>query len=182
MAASDASPVPFKGVAYRVTFPIWKNDSTLITGASGLDSEVSKDAGTFADCTNEATEIATSSGIYYLDLSASEMDARTVAVIVKSSSTGAVTTVIVLYPEDKLQVDGVVGSGSTTTSIVTSSLNPAAAVADQFKGRVVIFDQDTATANLRGQATDITANTSGGVLTVTALSDAPSSGDTFKIV
>lgn len=182
MAASDASPVPYRGVAYRVTFPIWKNDSTLITGAAGLDSEVSKDAGTFADCTNEATEIATSSGIYYLDLTASEMDAQTVSVIVKSSTSGAVTTVLVLYPEKKLQVDGVVDSGSSTTSIVTSSLNPAAAVTDQFKGRVVIFDQDTATANLRGQGTNITGSSSGGVLTVTALSDAPTSGDTFTIV
>jgi hypothetical protein len=97
MASTDASPWPVKNQAFRVTFPIWKNDSTLITGATGLDSEVSKDGGTFADCTNEATEIATSSGIYYLDLTASEMNADTVAVIVKSSSTGAVTTVLTLY-------------------------------------------------------------------------------------
>ena len=76
---------------------------------------------------------------------------------------------------------GTVGSGSTTTSIVTSSLTPAAAVADQFKGRIVTFAQDTTTAALRGQATDITASTSGGVLTVTALTTAPVSGDTFAI-
>lgn len=77
---------------------------------------------------------------------------------------------------------GTVGSSSSTTSIVTSSLTPAAAVTDQFKGRVVIFNSDTTTANLRGQATDITASTSGGVLTVTALTTAPVSGDTFVIV
>ena len=76
---------------------------------------------------------------------------------------------------------GTVGSGSTTTSIVTGSLTPAAAVADQFKGRIVTFAQDTTTAALRGQATDITASTSGGVLTVTALTTAPVSGDTFSI-
>ncbi len=78
--------------------------------------------------------------------------------------------------------NGVCSTGSTTTSIVTSSLVPAAAVADQFKGRIVIFDRNTATANLRGQATDITASTSGGVLTVTALTSSPASGDTFIIV
>jgi len=76
---------------------------------------------------------------------------------------------------------GTVGSASTTTSIVTSSLTPAAAVTDQFKGRIVIFDKDTTTVNLRGQATDITASSSGGVLTVTALTTAPVSGDTFTI-
>lgn len=78
-------------------------------------------------------------------------------------------------------VTGTVGSASTTTSIVTSALDPAAAVADQFKGRIVTFDQGTTTTNLRGQSTDITANTAAGVLTVTALTTAPVSGDTFTI-
>jgi hypothetical protein len=81
-----------------------------------------------------------------------------------------------------LSVRGVVTTGGTTTSIPTSSLEPAAAATDQFKGRIVVFDRDTTTANLRGQATDITASTSGGTLTVTALSHAPASGDTFRIV
>lgn len=79
-------------------------------------------------------------------------------------------------------VAGTVTTGATTTSIPTSSLSPAATVADQFKGRVVIFDKTTATAALRGQATDITASTSGGVLTVTALTTAPAASDTFVIV
>lgn len=100
MASTDAKPVPQKNVAYRVTFPIFDADGDLVTGATGLDSEVSKDGGTFADCTNEATEIATSSGIYYLDLTSTEMDADTVAIIVKTSSSGAKTTPIVMYPEE----------------------------------------------------------------------------------
>lgn len=78
-------------------------------------------------------------------------------------------------------VTGTVGSASTTTSIVTSALSPSAAVTDQFKGRIVIFDKDTTTANLRGQATDITGSSSGGVLTVSALTTAPVSTDTFTI-
>lgn len=77
---------------------------------------------------------------------------------------------------------GTVTTGASTTSIPTSSLVPSAGVADQFKGRIVIFDKDTATANLRGQASDITASTSGGTLTVMALTTAPASGDTFVIV
>lgn len=98
MAASDAKPFPRKNQAYRATFPIMDNDGDLVTGATGLDSEVSKDAGTFADCTNEATEIATSSGMYYLDLTATEMNADTVAVKVKSTSTDSKDTVLVFYP------------------------------------------------------------------------------------
>jgi hypothetical protein len=100
MASTDARPVPQKNVAYRVTFPILDADGDLVTGATGLDSEVSKDAGTFADCTNEATEIATSSGMYYLDLTSTEMNADCVAIIVKTSSSGAKTTPIILYPEE----------------------------------------------------------------------------------
>jgi hypothetical protein len=81
-------------------------------------------------------------------------------------------------------VRGTVGGGSTTTSIVTSAFTPAGAVADQFKGRIVIFDNDTATAELRGQGTDITAssNSATPTLTVTLLTTAPASGDTFSIV
>lgn len=98
MASTDAKPIIKKNTAYRVTFPIYDADGDLVTGATGLDSEVSKDGGTFADCTNEATEIATSSGMYYLDLTSTEMNADTVALIVKTSSTGAKTSVLVFYP------------------------------------------------------------------------------------
>ncbi len=100
MASTDARPVPQKGVAYRITFPLMDADGDLVTGATGLDSEISKDAGAFADCTNEATEIATSSGVYYLDLTSTEMNADTVAVIVKTTSVGAKTTTLVMYPEE----------------------------------------------------------------------------------
>ena len=78
-------------------------------------------------------------------------------------------------------VTGTVGAASSTTSIVTSTLDPVAAAIDQFKGRIVTFDQATTTANLRGQSTDITTNTAAGVLTVTALTTAPVSGDTIVI-
>lgn len=80
---------------------------------------------------------------------------------------------------------GTVTTGGTTTSIPTSAFTPASAsaVIDQFKGRIVTFDADTTTAELRGQATDITANTAGATptFTVTALTTAPASGDTFSV-
>jgi hypothetical protein len=100
MASSDAKPSPVKGQAYRITFPIRDADGDLVTGAAGLDSEVSKDGGAFVDCTNEATEIASGSGVYYLDLTADEVSADTVAIMVKTSTSGAKTATIILYPSE----------------------------------------------------------------------------------
>lgn len=95
---NNALPYPVYGVPFGVEFPILDADGDLVTGATGLDSERSLNGDTFADCTNEATEIATSSGMYYLLLTAAEMTADVVAVIVKTSSSGAKTTVLTLYP------------------------------------------------------------------------------------
>ena len=50
----------------------------------------------------------------------------------------------------KGNVIGTVGAGSTTTNIVTSSVTPAPSVADQLKGRLLTFTDDTTTAALRG--------------------------------
>ena len=79
---------------------------------------------------------------------------------------------------------GTVAGSATTTSITTSAMSPATTAADQVKGRIVVFDHDTTTAALRGQATDITASSASATptLTVTALTTAPASGDTFTIV
>ncbi len=117
MASTDARPLARKNVAYRVTVPIFDADGDLVTGATGLDSEVSKDGGAFADCTNEATEIG-SSGIYTLDLTSTEMDADTVAIIVKTSSVGAKTTPIILYPDEAgdIRADAVQLGGSTQSA------------------------------------------------------------------
>jgi hypothetical protein len=81
---------------------------------------------------------------------------------------------------------GTCTTGGTTTSIATSAFSPGGAgiVSGQFIGRTMIFDGDTTTAQLRGQATNITANTSGATptFTVTALTAGPASGDTFSVV
>ena len=137
MASSDARPVPRKNVSYRVVFPIFDKTGALVTGAASLDSEISKDQGTFADCTNEATEIATSSGIYYLDLTSTEMNADCVAIIVKSTTTDVRTTVLVLYPEEagdyRVDIVQVGGTNVTATGgrmeVNTTHFNGTAATA-----------------------------------------------------
>ena len=89
-----------KNVATYVTFPLKKNDGTLLVGAAGLDSEIDAWAdgaapNGFADCTNEATEIG-STGIYYLSLSQTEMNNDYIVLLIKSSSTGAIPQVILI--------------------------------------------------------------------------------------
>lgn len=117
MAATDARPVPLKNTAFRAYFPILDADGDLVTGAAGLDSEVSIDGGTFADVTAEATEIATSSGMYFLDLTAAEMNGDCIAIIVKTTTAGAKTTVLVFYPEETgdINVDVTAFGGTTGT-------------------------------------------------------------------
>jgi hypothetical protein len=77
-----------------------------------------------------------------------------------------------------------VAAGATATSIPTSACSPSGAIADQFKGRSLVFKSNTATAALQGQATDILAssNAAAPTFTVTALTTAPASGDVFLIV
>lgn len=123
MASTDATGIPIKNQAYRVTFPILDADGDPVTAAGSLDSEISKDGGTFTDCTNEATEIATSSGMYFLDLTSTEMNADTVAIIVKS--TGGKTTPIVLYPAEAADIKANVVSwlGSAPNALVSSRVD-----------------------------------------------------------
>ena len=89
-----------KNVATIIVFPIVDADGDLVTGASGLDSEIDTWADGsapdgFADCTNEATEIG-STGMYYLSLTQSEMNADYIIIQVKTSTSGAKTQVILI--------------------------------------------------------------------------------------
>ena len=185
MASGDAKLVPTKNAAYRVTFPILDADGDLVTGATALDSEVSQDAGTFADCTNEATEIATSSGMYYLDLTASEMNADTVAVIVKTSSSGAKTTVLTFYPQESgdlianaTQVGGTTQTGGDLASLITTvdTVVDAVKVKTDFlpsatagaAGGVFIAGTNAATTITTSLTTTFTGNLSGSVGSIAA--------------
>lgn len=71
MAFSDALILPVRAAAFRLQLKFYDTSNALITTWAGMDSQISKDGGNFAACTNEATEIQTS-GTGYLDLTASE--------------------------------------------------------------------------------------------------------------
>src|SRR3990172_7211348 len=183
MAASsgDSHPWPIYNARFRVIFPILDADGDLVTAATTPDSEASQNQGTFADCTNEATEIATSSGVYYLDLIATELDTKLTSVIVKSATAGAKTTTLALYPK-RLPVirTGTAQAGAATTITLDSG---ASAVDDYYVGCYVNCTNDTP-ANVLGQArliTDYVGSTK--VATVEAAwGTNPSSASTFEIL
>jgi hypothetical protein len=159
-------------VAYRVTFPIFDADGDLVTGAAGLDSEISGDAGTFADATNEATEIASNSGVYYLDLASGEMNYDTVAIIVKTSTSGAKTTVLVLYPEEvgdtRCDVVQVSGDGTAADNLESycDGTTPIPANATQVSG------DSTAADNLEAACDGNTYNIGGGAVVAASVTGA----------
>ena len=133
MAAGKWPPV--KNAAWRVTFPILDADGDLVTGATSPDSERSIDSGTFADCSNEAVEIATSSGMYYLDCNASEMNGDTIAFIIKSG-TGK-TTPIVVYP-----VSGSFNEIYSDTAVIASDVVLMDAALSDVLSELVIVKSD----------------------------------------
>src|SRR4051794_28903350 len=100
MASSDALPIPRKNAAYRVYFPILKNDGTIITGWTSAAATISKDGATSASATNTPTEIASSWGIGYLDLTSTEMNADAVIVKATVTNSSALPQVLVLYPQE----------------------------------------------------------------------------------
>ena len=159
MASTDARPVPQKAVAYRVTFPVFDNDGDLVSGITP-DSEISKDGASFSDATNEATEIASSSGIYYLDLTSSETDCDTLAVIVKSATADMKTTPIILYPEeagdirvDVTQLGGVTQSLTDLKDFADAGYDPST---NKVQG-VVLCDTTTTNSDMRGTDSAATA-------------------------
>lgn len=162
------------GYAVVQTFPT--NFSTLVIDGSGR-VDVGKVTGTAQTARDIGASVLLSSGTGTGQVTLSSGVASANAVQINSDATAAVNQQIAA----RAIVRGTVGTGSTTTSIVTSALSPSAVDASQFIGRVVIFDYNTTTTGLRGQPAVISANTSGGTLTVATMTESPVSGDTFGI-
>jgi len=181
ISAFDAHPYPIYNARFRVAFPILDADGDLVTGAAGLDSEASQDSGTFADCSNEAVELATSSGMYYLDLIATELDTQSTAIIVKTSTVGAKTTPMVLYPRRLPQVrTGTAQAGAASTITLDAG---ASAIDDYYNGCYVNITNNSP-ANALGQARKIIDYVgSTKVATVQGTwGTNPSSASTFEIL
>lgn len=140
---NNALPYPVYGAPYTLVFPILDAGGGLVTGAAGLDSEVSKNGDTFADCTNEATEIATSSGMYYLTLTGTELTADVVSVIVKTTTTAAKTTPITLYPRKLVTLASGTSQGGAAGYITLAA--GTVTFDDQYNGCFCVGVLDTLT-------------------------------------
>lgn len=162
-----------------------------VTGdAANITAYVSKDHGAatvLADTSATELDSVKAPGAYVFDVAQGETNADCLDYTAVSSTTDVylapILNIYTVPPTYRIVGRGTVTTGSSTTSVTTSAFTPAGAAADQFKGRTIIFDSDTATAALRGQATDITASTNAAAptFTVSALTTAPSSGDTFCV-
>lgn len=182
---TDFLPSATAGAAGGV-FIAGANAATSITTAltANITGNVSGSVGSVTGAVGSVTGLTAATVHADLDDIQTRLPASLVGGRINANTSaigGVVTAASRLALSTQGIVTGTVGAASNTTSIVTSALDPSAAVTDQFKGRIVTFKQDTTTANLAGQSTDITASTALGVLTVTALTTAPVSGDTFTI-
>jgi hypothetical protein len=136
---NNALPYPIYAAPFAIVFPLLDADGDPISPSSP-DSERSLNGDTFADCTNEATEIATSTGVCYLLLTGAEMTADVVAVRIQS--TGAKTTVVTLHPRKLATVHSgtAADDGSGVGDIVLDSA--ASTVDDFYNGMVCIATID----------------------------------------
>lgn len=173
---NNACPFPIYGAPWTVVLPIIDADGDLVSGATGLDSEVSKNGDTFADCTNEATEIATNSGMYFLTLTGAEMTADIVSVIVKTSSSGAKTTPLTFYPKKLAAYRAGTAQGGTSSTITLDS--GADALDDFYNGMLCVGTLD-GTVEAR-----IISDYNGSTKVATVVPDwvtTPDSNDTFVL-
>jgi len=140
-ARNNALPYPVYGLPWVATFQIYKNDGTVITGPTGLDSEVSLNGDTYADCANEAAEIATASGDLMLYLTAAEMTADIVSLKITSTSTGALTTFVTLHPRKLVSLRGATAQGGAAGYITLDA--SAGPVDDIWNGCVCYISSGT---------------------------------------
>ena len=108
-----------KNVAYTLYTPVFDAEwsDTYITSAAGLDSEKSQDGGSFADCTNELTEID-ATGVYGLTITQAEMNYDTIIIKAITSTTAAKIPLFVIKTyENQLDIANTeLAAAPTTTS------------------------------------------------------------------
>ncbi len=151
-SAGDSLDIPVYGGHYLVTFPILDNTGSPVTSASGLDSEVSIDLGTFTDCANEAVELATSSGIYYLYLTGSEMTGKIITIRIKTSTTDAKTTILSIHPVRMPSIDtGTAQAGAAGTI----TLKNGSSTADSYYNGMYVQITNNSPANVQYQTRKI---------------------------
>jgi hypothetical protein len=91
-----ALPYPVKGARYSVFVPYLDADGDPLDPTTP-DTEISKDAATFADCAEEVTTIAGGNGSGYLTLTGAELDCS-LAILAAKVASGPKATLLELRP------------------------------------------------------------------------------------
>lgn len=138
---------PVYGVPYTFVFPILDADGDLVTGVAAAtpDTELSKDGDTFGDRT-ELVELG-SAGMYYVTLTAAEMQCNIGALLFKEATAGTKTTPIVFYPRVLPVVadsQATAGAAGTITLAVGSS-----GTDDYYNGCIIHLNADTGSGQVR---------------------------------
>lgn len=132
-----------RNAPFRAIFPIRNPAFALVTGATNLDTEIIRDTASAVDCASEAVEIG-ASGIYYIDLSASEMTVSGDASIKTSCTEG--WTAFMQLPIEPCVESGVAQS-STASSVTLRS--GASATNDLFVGHAIEIVRGTGIGQVR---------------------------------
>ena len=138
-----ASSFPMKkNTATTIVFPILDADGDLVTAATALDSEYSLDGGAFSDCASEATEIGTN-GIYSLALAAGETNGDVVCIQIKTTTSGAKTTVLVFYTAAQTldEMDDYIDTEVAAIKTKTDNLPASPAATGDIPTAVQVADQ-----------------------------------------
>ncbi len=121
-----------KNTATIITFPIVDADGDTVSGAANLDSEIDTWADGaapdgFTDCTAEATEIGVT-GVYYLSLSADEMNVQYAYIQVKTSTAGAKTQHILIRTTIGTPANAATTDDGGTINVTTGAVDTVTAL------------------------------------------------------
>jgi hypothetical protein len=148
-STTHAQLPPVYGALYTCYIGYRKSDGTSLAPTS-IDTEVSTDAGTLADATNEVTLIkevggVTDSALGYITLTAAEMTGDQVTV--QSKSSNCVTALLTIRPARIVAVrTGTAAGGAAGTITLDAS---ASAVDDYYNGMVLRTDTLTGAGQAR---------------------------------
>jgi hypothetical protein len=171
MAASDSIPVPRKNTAYRARYPLYLTTGAIATGLT-ITATVSKDDGAFAAASNAPVEVG-ASGVYYHDLTNTEMNADGVTVrltgtgmnpatvtIEPAASTDLPTTATTLASGD---IDGftVEQAWKLALAVLAGKVSGAATATNVFRAADDSKDRITATVDGDGNRSAVTLDAAG---------------------
>jgi len=110
-----------RGYEARIGLYIVGTDGAPVTGATGLNPQLSLDWATLATAVNAATELG--GGWYYLDLVATETDASRIVGYLEVGTPGAVQPQFDIIPVDiaPLETDTAQGGGSQSIQLATGA-------------------------------------------------------------